>query len=111
VLTGHVHNYQRIDKQIGGSEPTPFIVAGNGGYYHLHNLTAKNCDLDPTTGPHLIASEDTRHGYLTLTVTANTISGSYTTITKGTGKPVTNVDTFEYPTALVTLPAKAVASL
>jgi hypothetical protein len=35
----------------------------------------------------------------------------YTAITKGTGKPVTNVDTFEYPTALVKLPAEAMASL
>ena len=111
VLTGHVHNYQRVEKKIAGSSPTPFIVAGNGGYYNLHSLNAKNGDSDPTTGAHLIASDDKRHGYLTLTVTANTISGTYTAIAKGTGKPVTNVDTFKYPAALLTLPAKVTVSL
>jgi hypothetical protein len=38
VLTGHVHNYQRINRLIGGGEPVPFIVAGNGGYHNLHHL-------------------------------------------------------------------------
>jgi len=38
VLTGHVHNYQRINRVIGGGEPVPFLVAGNGGYHNLHRL-------------------------------------------------------------------------
>jgi len=38
VLTGHVHNYQRVNRVIGDGDPVPFIVAGNGGYHNLHHL-------------------------------------------------------------------------
>ena len=38
VLTAHVHNYQRIERTLVANKQTPFIVAGAGGYYHLHNL-------------------------------------------------------------------------
>jgi hypothetical protein len=111
VLTAHVHNYQRIEKKVAGLGPTPFIVAGSGGYYHLHGLSAKNGDSDAATGARLIASDDKRHGYLTLTVTADTISGTMTAMTKGSGNPVTGVDKFQYPTALLTLPKNATVSL
>jgi hypothetical protein len=59
----------------------------------------------------LIASDDKRHGYVTLTVTADTISGTMTAITKGSGTPVPSVDTFKYPTAAVTLAGGATVSL
>ena len=52
VLTGHVHNYQRIEKEILKGKPTPFVVAGNGGYFNLHRLTAKNGTTDQFTGAH-----------------------------------------------------------
>ena len=36
-MSGHVHDYQRIEQTIVGRvEPTPFIVTGNGGYHNLH---------------------------------------------------------------------------
>ncbi len=33
VLAAHVHNYQRIEREIVAGTSTPFIVCGNGGYY------------------------------------------------------------------------------
>ena len=36
VLSGHVHDYQRIEQTIAPDGPTPFIVTGNGGYHNLH---------------------------------------------------------------------------
>jgi hypothetical protein len=74
-------------------------------------LTAKNGDSDSVTGACLIASDDKRHGYLTLTVTADAISGTMTAMTKGSGNPVPDIDKFEYPAALQTLPANVTVSL
>jgi hypothetical protein len=111
VFAGHVHDYQRIERKLVGNTPTPFIVAGHGGYYNLHGLTTKNGQTDSATGARLIASDDKRHGYVTLTVTADTISGTMTAITKGSGTPIPSVDTFKYPTAAVTLAGGATVSL
>ncbi len=36
VLAAHVHNYQRIEREIVPGVQTPFLVAGNGGYPHRH---------------------------------------------------------------------------
>ena len=36
VLSGHVHDYQRIEQTIASDGPTPFLVTGNGGYHNLH---------------------------------------------------------------------------
>ena len=48
VLTGHVHNYQRINRVIDGEDPVPFLVAGNGGYHNLHHLAVdKGTDTKP----------------------------------------------------------------
>jgi predicted phosphodiesterase len=38
VLSGHVHNYQRFNKQYPGGKTVPFIVAGAGGYAQLHAI-------------------------------------------------------------------------
>jgi hypothetical protein len=38
VLTAHVHNYQRIERGIVAGTQTPFLVVGNGGYFHLHGM-------------------------------------------------------------------------
>ena len=43
VLAGHVHNYQRFTRtlaQDGGSWQILYIVAGCGGYWHLHTMTS-----------------------------------------------------------------------
>jgi hypothetical protein len=111
VLTAHVHNYQRIEKKIFTNHVTPFLVIGHGGYYHMHHLNAAAGDTDADTGAHLIFGEDKRHGYVTLTIDADNISGTMTLTDPADQKPTTGVDKFEYPTAAATLPAKAVANL
>jgi hypothetical protein len=98
VLTAHVHNYQRIERDIIEGSPSPFIVAGHGGYYHLHyfNKGVENGTVDDKNGSKLVASDDKNHGYLTLSVDDKTIAGSMTTIDKDTGEPSPAADTFEY---------------
>lgn len=86
VFTGHVHNYQRFTKKEGNRE-VPYIVAGAGGYWHLHNITTKNAPIK-TPCPSSFAgvtfekfSED-RHGFLKMDVDMNkrTIKGEYYTV-------------------------------
>ncbi|WP_428328740.1 metallophosphoesterase family protein [Mucilaginibacter sp.] len=95
VLSAHVHNIQRIEKKIMPDVPTPFLVAGNGGYYHLHNLTAGAGDIDDKTGAELMYGDDKSHGYVTLTVDAEKISGVVNLVDKTTGN-VAQTDTFSY---------------
>src|SRR5260370_34913614 len=80
VLTAHVHLYQRIEKEILPGAVTPFLVAGHGGYYNLHQLTAGDGATDADTGAHLIKGDDQHHGYVTLAVDAQSITGSMTTV-------------------------------
>ena len=109
VLTAHVHNYQRIERDIVPGAPTPFIVAGNGGYFPLHGMNAAAGATDPDTHARLVAENHQHHGYLTVTVTGKTISG-VSTLTDPTGKPQKG-DSFSYPAAAQFLPASAVVSL
>jgi len=111
VFAAHVHNYQRIERVVAGGAATPFIVAGLGGYYHLHGLSASDGAKDSSTGAHLIASDDKHHGYLTLTVDAKTLSGTLTTLNNADDSINRNVDTFQYPAAAQFLPDSAVVSL
>ena len=96
VLTGHVHNYQRIERPIAPDTVTPFLVAGNGGYYHLHGMNADDGTKDPNTEAHLIASNHKNHGYITLTVDAKNISGTMT-IVSDDNSPSSQADKFSYP--------------
>ena len=50
VLSGHVHDYQRIEQTIAPDGPTPFIVTGNGGYHNLHAIHSRPGDKAPDTG-------------------------------------------------------------
>ncbi len=110
VLTGHVHNYQRIERSIIDSAPTPFLVAGNGGYYHLHGMNTDVGATDDTTGAHLISSDHQNHGYVTLTVDADTISGNMTAIgTSGDVNP--QADQFSYSAKAQFLPDGVQVSL
>jgi hypothetical protein len=104
VLAGHVHDYQRIEKTIAPSGPTPFIVTGNGGYHNLHALHSKAGDVAPDTGAVLRYGNDTTWGFLTLVIDSKTISGSSTQIDKN-GK-VSRGDSFSYPVAPVTVANK-----
>ncbi len=94
VLSGHVHDYQRIEQKIAPDGPTPFVVSGNGGYHNLHQIHSANGSVAPDTQAKLIYGQ-VRWGYLTLTINKKTISGKSTEIDR-TGK-VTAGDSFEYP--------------
>jgi calcineurin-like phosphoesterase family protein len=110
VLTGHVHNYQRIERPIIAGTVTPFFVSGNGGYYNLHALTVAPGATDPDTQAHLVVGDDTNHGYMTLTVSADHIAGTVTSVDKsGTAHP--GADTFTYPASAQFLPKGATISL
>ena len=80
VLTAHVHNYQRIEKEILKGTPTPFLVAGAGGYYHRHGMTADVGHVDAELGAKLEFHDANHHGYVTLTVDAENITGTMTPI-------------------------------
>lgn len=70
ILTAHVHNYQRVERALVPGKITPFLVAGLGGYYHLHGMNADDGTTDDQTQAHLVTSDARHHGYLTLTVDA-----------------------------------------
>ena len=110
VLTAHVHNYQRIEKEIVKGQTTPFLVAGNGGYYHLHGMNAAGGHADPDTGASLIFENHKLHGYVTLTVDAKNITGTVTLVDTA-GNIQTGADKFKYPAAALMLPANEVVSL
>jgi hypothetical protein len=79
VLNAHVHNYQRIERTVG-DHLVPFLVIGNGGYWNLHHLSAANGYRDPETEAALIASIDSRHGFMTFEISGTVINGHFTTV-------------------------------
>ena len=86
VLTGHVHNYQRFTRTISGRQ-IPYIVAGAGGYWHLHNVnTGTSAIKTPVKTPFKNVvfekySED-RHGFLRLEIDMQLkqLTGNYFTV-------------------------------
>jgi len=100
VLSGHVHDYQRIEQTIAPDGPTPFIVSGNGGYHNLHQIHSPDGTVASDTHAKLVYGKVV-WGYLTLTIDKHTISGQSTEVDR-TGK-VTPGDTFSYPAAAIFL--------
>jgi len=100
VLSGHVHDYQRIEQTIAKDGPTPFIVSGNGGYHNLHALHSDKNEKASDTGAVLKYGKEC-WGFMTLTITKQKISGS--TIEVARSGAVSGGDTFSYPAAPVTL--------
>ncbi len=109
VLSGHVHNYQRFTRQfkdaVGQQRDVPYIVAGAGGYYHLHYVQSLNSNpiapghtvQDGNTDVKLETYCDNRHGFLRLEVSADEITGTYLTVPRpqeSWGDPATPFDTF-----------------
>lgn len=114
VLTAHVHNYQRIERKILDKPATPFLVAGAGGYFHLHGMTVDNGHVDHDLGAKLIFHDQYHHGYVTLTVDDKTISGVMTPIADtGSKKHKTDAkpDTFSYTAKLLKLNEGVTVSL
>jgi len=88
VLSGHVHDYQRIEQSIVEDEPTPFIVTGNGGYHNLHAVHSAVGTKATDTGAVLKYTSPSTWGFLTLTIDKQHISGVSTEINRdGTLKP------------------------
>lgn len=103
LLTGHVHNYQRFTRNIAG-RAIPYIVAGAGGYWHLHAL-ATDAQGKAITTPYPVVGTDTtlesyctdRHGYLLMEATPTTLKGSYYTVPRpheSWSAPASLLDTF-----------------
>jgi hypothetical protein len=101
VLSGHVHNYQRIEQEIAEGEPTPFVVCGNGGYHNLHKLASAKDTKAPDTGAVLKYGNET-WGFLTLTIDANHITGVSTEVGRD-GTVTEGADKFQYSAKSLTL--------
>ena len=116
VLTAHVHNYQRIEHKIAGKDPTPFIVAGAGGYYHLHGIQ-KGVDVgyvDPESGAELMFHDQFHHSYVTLSIDSKNIHLTMTPIAEtGSSKHKHDAkpDTAMYSTKPVKLAHRATVQL
>jgi calcineurin-like phosphoesterase family protein len=95
VMSGHVHDYQRIDQAIAGKDtPTPFLVVGNGGYHNLHQIHSPVGTAAQDTGA-VLKYARVCWGYLTLSIDSKTIRGVSTEIGRD-GKPLPTKDEFEY---------------
>jgi acid phosphatase type 7 len=101
VLSGHVHDYQRIEQDIAPDGPTPFIVSGNGGYHNLHAVHSEPGDKAPDTGAVLQYANSKRFGFLTLTIDHQTISGVGTEVDRNGN--VQQGDKFSYSAKPVVL--------
>lgn len=101
VLSGHVHDYQRIEMTIAPDGPTPFIVCGNGGYHNLHAVHSEPGEAAPDTGAVLKYATAKAWGFMTLTIDKKTISGKTVEIDRSGN--VTDGDSFSYSTAAVVL--------
>lgn len=73
VFSGHVHNYQRINKRYANGIIVPYIVAGAGGFDELHpvahaddeRFSTESYLLDNTE---LVSLCDTQHGFIKVTL-------------------------------------------
>jgi predicted phosphodiesterase len=88
VLSGHVHNYQRFTRAVSGRH-IPYIVAGAGGYWHLHYMS-KQADGSALQYPFqmpdgdliLESARDNRHGFMRMMVTDKQLSAEYWTVSR-----------------------------
>ncbi|WP_157003248.1 metallophosphoesterase family protein [Ralstonia sp. A12] len=108
VLAGHVHNFQRISKDMGDGTVVPYLVAGAGGYHNLHSIMKVDGEklIAPTVfedkeGDRVTLEKysDDNHGFLRLEVTDTTITGRYYTVPRPQdpySKGSSLLDYFEY---------------
>ncbi len=102
VLSGHVHDYQRIEQTIAPDGPTPFIVTGNGGYHNLHAVHSAPGDKATDSGAELKYAADKSWGFITLTIDKKTISGVTIQIDRS-GEVMDEQDSFSYSAAPIHL--------
>jgi acid phosphatase type 7 len=96
VFAGHVHNYQRFTRSLQG-RAVPYIVAGGGGYWNLHQVI--KVQGQPIQTPYPVPNEDvvlesyndTSHGYLLIEVDSQTIKGQYFAVS---GSSAQQIDAF-----------------
>jgi hypothetical protein len=115
VLAGHVHDYQRFTRTIphnGSNRQLPYIVAGMGGYWHLHTMAsdAQAATLPWTLPSHndvqLDAWTDDRHGFVRMTATPGQLSGTFFTVPRPQepwSDPAQTADSFTLDLATHTL--------
>jgi hypothetical protein len=73
VFSGHVHNYQRLEKQYPDGDKVLFIVAGGGGYDELHPIASLNDERFNNENllfkdVELLNYCDDKHGFLKISI-------------------------------------------
>lgn len=106
ILGGHVHNYQRFTRTIisdQGDWQVPYLVVGNGGYWHLHTMAtdAKAAALPWALPGHADIQLDTwvddRHGFMRMTASPGQVSAQFFTVPRPQepwGNPAAVADAF-----------------
>ena len=86
ILAGHVHNYQRLTKNMKNGNKVPYLITGAGGYHNLHQVMKVNGQSmippvvfnDKNGDPVVLESyKDDRHGFLRMEIKDNVITGRY----------------------------------
>ena len=105
VAAGHVHDYQRWERDINGTT-VPFVVAGAGGYWHLYEVLDPNRNKPtlpypvPLADAQLVSYVDDRHGYLRITASTGALAVEYVTVPRAQESwhtPGTVYETFTIP--------------
>jgi hypothetical protein len=95
-LSGHAHLYERYTRTVGGKQ-TVYLVAGMGGFYNLPGLKPPNMRPAPPKFPasgtdaagnplKLEAYNDSMFGFLRMTVSPASITGTFVTVDATSGK-------------------------
>jgi hypothetical protein len=80
VLCGHVHNYQRFERNMstfGVARQLSYVIAGAGGFAGFDTLHRVEPSDALPTGVTAVAHEDSLPGFLRVTVTSGEIVGEY----------------------------------
>jgi len=108
VVAGHVHDYQRLTKNIPDGTQFLYLVAGAGGYHNLHTIMKvdghsmippvvfNDNQGEPVT---LERYSDDHHGFLRMEISERFITGRYYTVPRPQepwSKGNQLVDYFEY---------------
>ena len=108
VFAGHVHNYQRLTKDLSDGTKIPYLVTGAGGYHNLHSIIKVNGQAMITpvvftdkTGDSVTLERysDDHHGFLRMEITDKLIVGKYFVVPRPQepySKPSKMIDYFEF---------------